>query len=122
MSVIGEFYAQVKHFDPWMLGGLEIFEGQTPANLQRNPLASLLYAGEPPHYPSYQFDGVVKFVEGNDPHFRFLLAARELFARDAFHVHQVRYPYGYLFHPVGIRDKTPYPRRDHIESEQRTDR
>jgi len=113
VRVVKEFYDDVTHFDSWLLGGLEIFEGRTAENLQRNPLASLLYTGEPPAYPSYQFDGVVQFVEAGDPHFRFLLAARELFARDAFHIHQIRYPYGYLFHLAAVRDKTPYPRRDH---------
>jgi hypothetical protein len=115
-AAVCEFYAEAAHADPWVLGGLEIFEGQTPANLRRNPLAALLYTGEPPAYPSYQFDGVVQFVEGDDPRFRFLLAARELFAQDAFHIHQIHYPHGYLFYPVGIRDKTPYPRREHVRN------
>lgn len=105
------FYGQLEHFDPWTLGGLEIFEGRTARNLQRYPMASLLYTGEAPRFPSYQFNGVVTFVGPEDPCYRFLRAARELFAFDPFHVPQIRYPYGYLFHAVEVRDKTPYPKR-----------
>jgi hypothetical protein len=105
------FYSDPYNFDPRVLGGLEIFEGQTARNLQSYPLASLLYTGEAPRFPSYQFNGVVTFVVPEDPYYRFLRAARELFAFDPFHVTQIRYPYGYLFHVVGVRDKTPYPRR-----------
>lgn len=111
LEAIGSVYADWANFDPFLLGGLEIFEGQTLANLRIHPLASLLYTGEAPRYPSYQFNGVVTLLSPGDPHYRFLLAARELFAQDAFHVHQVHYPYGYLFHVVEVKNKTPYPRR-----------
>jgi hypothetical protein len=111
IEVVHDFYSDPANFDPWVLGGLEIFEGQTPRNLQRNPLASLLFTGEAPKFPSYQFDGVVTFVGPDDLAYRFLLAARELFAFDVFHIPQTRYPFGYLFHIVEARDKTPYPRR-----------
>ena len=103
-------YADPGCFDQTVLGGLEIFEGQTAANLLRNPLASLLYVGEAPHFLSYQLNCVVQTVGDQDPSYRFLRAARELFARDHFHVTQKRYPGGYLFHVVEVRDKTPYPR------------
>jgi hypothetical protein len=93
-----EFYASYKNFDRWLLGGLEIFEGQTAKNLQENPFASLLYTGEAPRFPSYQFNGVIEFVKDNNPYYHFLLAARQLFAFDPFHVRQIRYPHGYLFH------------------------
>jgi len=105
------FYNDPANFDPRMLGGLEIFEGRTAHNLQRYPLASLLYTGEAPRFPSYQFNGVVTFVGPDDPYYRFLRATRELFALDPFHIPQIRYPYGYLFHVVEVLDKTPYPRR-----------
>jgi hypothetical protein len=111
VEAVRDFYGDPANFDPWTLGGLEIFEGQTPHNLQRNPLASLLFTGEAPRFPSYQFNGVVAFVGSDDPAYRFLRAARELFAFDAFHIPQTRYPYGYLFHMVEARDKTPYPRK-----------
>ncbi|MBN1263927.1 MAG: hypothetical protein JXA25_00435 [Anaerolineales bacterium] len=111
VEVVQDFYSNPNNFDPRVLGGLEIFEGQTPQNLQRYPMASLLFTGEAPRFPSYQFNGVVVFVEPENPAYRFLRAARELFAFDAFHIHQIRYPCGYLFHVVEVRDKTPYPGR-----------
>jgi hypothetical protein len=110
LAALEQFYHDVNHFDESILGGLEIFEGQTSKNLEELPLASLLYTGTPPKYPSYQFNGVISRVEQGNPYFRFLLAARELFATDAFHIHQLKYPFGYLFTAVEIKDKTPYPR------------
>lgn len=106
-----EFYSNPELFDPYILGGLEIFEGRTPENLKRSPIASLLYTGEAPKFPSYQLNGVIEFVAQETPHFEFLLAARELFAFDSFHVTQRRYPYGYLFHVVEVRNKSPFPRK-----------
>jgi hypothetical protein len=111
LAAVQALYSDVAQLDPSILGGLEIFEGQTLRNLRQNPLASLLYTGQAPRYPSYQFNGVVHLVGEEDPGYRFLLAARELFARDPFHVHQIHYPWGYLFYVVEARDKTPYPRR-----------
>lgn len=111
VEVIRSFYENPDHFDSWLMGGLEIFEGQTSKNIKVNPRAALLYSGEAPKFPSYQMNGVIKFVEQGDIYFRFLLAARELFSRDAFHVHQIHYPFGYLFFPLEIRNKTPFPRR-----------
>ncbi len=106
-----EFYQHPEWFDPMLLGGLEIFEGQTLENLRRDPRAALLYSGEAPRFPSYQFNGVVSLLEQGHPYYRFLLAARELFARDPFHIHQIQYPFGYVFLVVEIKEKTPYPRR-----------
>ena len=106
-----EFYCDPDHFDPLLLGGLEIFEGQTQQNLQENPLCSLLYTGEAPRYPSYQFNAAAQDVGPENSYYRFLLAARQLFARDPFHLHQTRYPVGYLFYPLEIKNKTPYPRK-----------
>lgn len=111
LAVVKALYANVAQLDASILGGLEIFEGQTLRNLRQNPLASLLYTGQAPRYPSYQLNGVVRLVGEGDPSYRFLLAGRELFARDPFHVHQIHYPWGYLFYVVETRDKTPYPRR-----------
>lgn len=111
VGFIREFYADINNFDPFSLGGLEIFEGNTAKNLKEKGLASLLYTGEAPKFPSYQIDGVVQIVDINSQYYRFLLAARELFAFDAFHIHQVRYPFGYLFYPVQLKDKTPFPKR-----------
>jgi len=111
VKTIRSFYQQPEIFDRGILGGLEIFEGQTLQNLKEEPRAALLYSGEPPKYPSYQFNGIVQLISREDKRYQFLLAARELFARDAFHIHQINYPNGYLFYPVEVKDKTPYPRR-----------
>lgn len=111
LAAIKTFYEKPDQFDSQMLGGLEIFEGQTVENLKNNPKAALLYSGEAPRFPSYQMNGIMRFIFPGDIHFRFLLAARELFANDAFHIHQVRYPFGYLFYPLEIKNKTPFPRR-----------
>jgi hypothetical protein len=104
------FYKDYKNFDLHILGGLEIFEGQTSKNLLKYPLASLLYTGGPPQFLSFQFNGIVKFINDDSPYYTFLLAARELFAFDRFHVHQIHYPYGYIFYLIDYRDKRPYPR------------
>jgi hypothetical protein len=104
------FYSEKEYFNPYILGGLEIFEGQTSRNLMENPVASLLYTGVAPKFLSYQLNGVVKFVKKNNPYYEFLLAARELFAFDSFHVTQHKYPYGYLFHITEVKNKTPFPR------------
>jgi hypothetical protein len=106
-----EFYSRPELFNPYILGGLEIFEGTTPKNLMANPMASLLYTGEAPKYPSYQLNGVIEFVKPKHPCYEFLLAARELFAFDNFHIKQKSYPYGYIFHVVEVKDKTPFPRK-----------
>lgn len=111
VAAVRAFYGDARNFDPYFLGGLEIFEGQTARNISRTPFASLLYSGEAPVFPSYQFNGVMRVVSGDDPYYLFLLAARELFAFDAFHVRQVRYPFGYLFYLVEEKDKTPFPRK-----------
>ncbi len=111
VGAIRKFYENIEDFDKSLLGGLEIFEGQTFANLSSDPRSSLLYTGQAPKYPSYQFNGLIQVIEKDNPYFQFLLAARELFARDSFHIHQIHYPYGYLFYPVEVRDKTPFPRR-----------
>jgi hypothetical protein len=111
MCALGEFYCDEMSFDAWMLGGLEIFDGQTLQNLQSNPLCALLFTGEAPRYPSYQFNAVAELIDQGNAYYRFLLAARQMFSRDAFHIFQSQYSTGYLFHIVGIKNKTPYPRK-----------
>lgn len=111
LEAVQSFYSHPQHFDSRVLGGLEIFEGSTYKNLTTNPRASLLYSGQAPLFPSYQMDGFVEIIQPGNLRYRYLLAARELFARDAFHIQQIHYPFGYIFYPVDIRDKTPFPRR-----------
>ena len=111
MAALLKFYDGVDNFDPSILGGLEIFEGVTHTNLVRDPRLSLLFTGEAPDFRSYQIDGVVRFVRQGDPYYEFLHAARELFARDRFHVVQDSYPHGYIVHVTSVRTKTPFSRR-----------
>ncbi len=111
VNAIRQFYAHVEDADEMILGGLEIFEGTTAKNIFNNPMVSLLFTGEPPQFPSYQFNGVMEILLPSDERFKFLLAARELFAFDVFHVRQQRYPFGYAFHLVEVLEKTPFPRR-----------
>ncbi|MFX1497494.1 MAG: hypothetical protein ACFFBH_08205 [Promethearchaeota archaeon] len=110
MQTALKFYKDVNNFDPYLLGGLEIFEGQTAKNLLKNPFASLLYTGTAPKFLSFQFDGIVDIIQNKNLYYQFLLSARELFAFDPFHVKQIRYPFGYLFYVINIREKTPFSR------------
>lgn len=106
-----KFYKNVDNFNPYFLGGLEIFEGQTAENLKQKPLATLLYTGTAPKFLSYQLNGIIDIVQGDNLYYQFLLSARELFAFDAFHVKQVKYPFGYLFYTINLREKTPFSRK-----------
>ncbi|MEW6230971.1 MAG: hypothetical protein AB1566_01505 [Chloroflexota bacterium] len=100
------FYSDPEAVDPHCLGGLEIFEGTTFSNLQANPLASLLFVGGGPEYRSFQIDGAVETVTGDDPRYRFLRAMRGLFEQERFHFQQAGYPWGYVFWVVEVRDKS----------------
>jgi hypothetical protein len=111
VNAIGQLYRNPAEIDPMLLGGLEIFEGRTAENIRSNPLVSLLYSGEPPQFPSYQFNCIAEILPPDDMRYQFLLAARELFAFDSFHITQKHYPFGYAFHLVEIKEKTPHPRR-----------
>lgn len=111
VNAMRQFYGNIEEIDTMLLGGLEIFEGKTSENILANPFVSLLYSGESPKYPSYQFNCVVEKLPKEDLRYQFLLAARELFAFDVFHVTQKRYPFGYAFHVIETLEKTPYPRR-----------
>lgn len=95
-----------------VLISLEIFEKTTFANLCDFPLATLHYTGDGPVYRSYQINAVVEIVPPEHPVYRFAFLSRQLFEYDSFHITQTQFPYAYIFHPVEIKDKTPYPRRD----------
>jgi len=111
METALKFYKNTENFDPYLLGGLEIFEGTTAKNLMKNPFASLLYTGLAPKFLSFQLDGIVDIILDKNVYYQFLLSARELFAFDAFHVKQIKYPFGYLFYVIKIREKTPFSRK-----------
>ena len=75
------------------------------------PFASLLYTGTAPRFLSFQFNGIMNIIQNKNQYYQFLLSARELFAFDSFHVLQGRYPFGYLFYVVNIKEKTPYSKK-----------
>jgi hypothetical protein len=114
-EVLRSIYRDPAHFDPSLLGGLEIFEGRTLSNLRANPLVSLLFLGMLPRperveYLSFQVNGEVKTVGREDPRYRYLLAARRLFEFDRFHLPQDDYPLGYVIRVDEVLDKSPFIR------------
>ncbi|MFX1574890.1 MAG: hypothetical protein ACFFB0_19305 [Promethearchaeota archaeon] len=111
METVIKYYKNLNNFDPYFLGGLEIFEGTTFKNIARNPLVSLLYTGTAPKFLSFQIHGIIKIIQNENLYYQFLLSARELFAFDSFHVIQSSYPFGYLFYIVNIKEKTPFSRK-----------
>lgn len=117
-----EFYAHPEHVDWRRLGLLEIFEGSTLLNLSQNPVASVLWTGNAPVFPSFQVDCVVEIITPEDARYRFSWAMRRLFEYEPFHVVQTMYPYSYCFWVTGFKDKTPkrrYPgkRSDNTSNE-----
>lgn len=90
---------------------LEIFEQQSFANLCDYPVATLHYAGDGPVYRSFQINAVVQIAEPEHPVYNFAYLSRQLFEYDDFHITQTQFPYAYIFYPVEVRDKTPFPRR-----------
>ncbi len=96
---------------PEALVSLEIFEKTTFANLADFPIATLHYTGDGPVYKSFQVNTVVQIVPPEHPAYRFAFLSRQLFEYDSFHITQTMFPYAYVFYPVEVRDKTPYPRR-----------
>lgn len=95
--------------DPRRLGFLEIFEGGTYANLQRDPRVILHYTGEGPHYPSFQINARAEIAGPGDPRYRFLALSRRIFEGAPFHIPQTNYAASYLVWVEEVLDKTPYP-------------
>ncbi len=116
MDAISKLYADVDNFDSTVLGGLEIFGGKAYQNLRKSPYASLLYVGmsqteEGMKYISFQVNSTVDILDKDDPCYRFLLASRQLFEFDKFHLYQPDYPFGYLFKIAEVLDKSPWSRK-----------
>ena len=107
MRAAREFYSHPEHVDWRRLGLLEIFEGSTLRNLSENPVASVLWTGNAPVFPSFQVDCAVEIMTPEDPRYRFAWAMRRLFEYEPFHVVQTMYPYAYCFWVTGYKDKTP---------------
>jgi hypothetical protein len=108
-------YQDINHFDPDLLGGLEIFEGNAFSNLKKNSQTSLLYSGTTDtsgrfQYISFQINGTVELLPKDDPYYRFLLASRRLFEFEHFHLPQKNYPWGYLIRIQEVKDKSPWIR------------
>lgn len=117
IGVNKELYSNINHFEPSLLGGLEIFEGKCYENLKENPNTSLLYVGMSQtlagmKYVSFQVNGEVELLEKGNPYYRYLLASRKLFEFDKFHLYQPDYPFGYLIKVKEVRDKSPFTRED----------
>jgi len=116
VDALRALYGNVENFNPFLLGGLEIFEGTAFRNLLANPRASLLYVGMARQegggirYISFQVNGHVEVLKKDSLYYRYLLAARRLFEFDKFHIYQPEYPYGYLLHVQEVKDKTPWSR------------
>jgi hypothetical protein len=113
IDTLRRLYADARHFEPSLLGGLEIFEGRTLQNLKSNSYASLLFMGMLPRpgrvgYISFQINAEVEILASSDPRYRFLLAARRLFEYDRFHLPQVEYPKAYAFRVIEVLDKSPF--------------
>jgi len=99
-----------EHIDPYRMGTLEIFEGQTLRNIEQDPRVALLFTGSGPEYLSFQLDCVAEILDPGHPTYEFLRASRLLFEFDEFHISQPGYPFAYQFWVYGVRDKTPKPR------------
>lgn len=112
VEAASELLGHPQHIDPYRLGSLEIFEGQTFQNVQTNPRVALLYTASGPEYLSFQIDGMAQILKPGQPVYEFLHLSRLLFEHEDFHIAQSKYPYAYQFAVCGVRDKTPH-RRSH---------
>jgi len=94
--------------EPRCLGFLEIFEGGTFANLQRDPRVVLHFTGEGPDYPSFQVNGRAEIVREGDPRYRFIALSRRIFEGAPFHIPQSNYAAAYVVWVEEVLDKTPH--------------
>ena len=107
IRVAGALSNKPEEIDPHSFGTIEIFRGQTYRNLDHDPRATLLFTGEGPRYPSYQFNCHVEMVGPEHLVFRFIRGMRLLFETESFHIQQPKYPLGYVFRAAEIFNKTP---------------
>ncbi len=126
IKAMERLYSDIENFDPGLLGGLEIFDGNAMRNMRENKRASLLYMGvsvdhakidtvtpERPvaiQYISFQVNGYVEILNKDNIHYRYLLSARRLFEFERFHIYQPDYPSGYLIRIKEVKDKSPWSR------------
>jgi len=102
------FHEDRQAIDCRCLTSIEIFQRQTFKNLQRFPLAALLFTGTSPAYISFQLNCAVEIIDAQDPRFTFIKLARRLFEFDHFHISQPDFHYGYIFWISEALDKTPH--------------
>jgi hypothetical protein len=107
VQTASELLQHPEHIDPYRLGSLEIFEGQTYQNIQKNSKVSLLFTGSSPEYLSFQLDGVAQIVAAEHSVYEFLRLSRLLFEYERFHIAQPAYPWAYQFWVSSVREKTP---------------
>ncbi|MBI4328797.1 MAG: hypothetical protein HY685_02905 [Chloroflexi bacterium] len=113
VTLMSSLYAQPDHWDRRFLGSLEIFQGQTYANIQQDPRVTLHYTGAGPTYPSFQINAVAQVIGPTSLYYQFLFWARQLFEYDSFHIQQPAYPSGYLFWVCEVFDKSPKGQAGH---------
>ena len=101
------FYFDREKIDYRACATLEIFEKTTFSNLQRTPLASLLYTGDSPVFVSFQLNTAVEIIDQDDPRHTFTMLMRTLFESEPFHIYQPQFPYAYIFWISEVIDKTP---------------
>lgn len=94
--------------EPCRLACLEIFQGATYANLQRDPRVVLHYTGDGPDYPSFQVNGMVEVLTPDDPRARFIALSRALFEVAPFHLPQPGYVAAALIWVQEVLNKTPF--------------
>ena len=67
VQAAADFSLDPERIDRRCLVTLEIFERQTIRNLQRMPLASLLFTGQSPNFMSFQVNCAVEIIGPGDP-------------------------------------------------------
>ncbi len=112
VQAAGELLQHPEHIDPYRLGSLEIFEGQTFKNIQNDPRVALLFTGGGPEYLSFQLNCAAEILGAGHPVYEFLRLSRLLFEFEQFHIAQPKYPYAYQFWVCEIKEKTPRRRAE----------
>jgi hypothetical protein len=108
IRAVSTFYFDREKIDYRAMSTLEIFKRRTFENLDRTPLASLLFTGDCPRYMSFQLNCTVEIIGPDDPRHRFVLLVRNMFENDYFHITQTHFPHAYIFWISEVIDKTPF--------------
>jgi hypothetical protein len=108
LEVLLELYAAPSCFDPYLLGGLELYGKRTLRNIKANPYVSLLFLDFTPAPLSYQVNCVAEVVEKGEPFYRYESVMHAL-----FHPEGGTEPlFAYRFHTCGVYSKSPGPDAD----------